>query len=169
MAISIAGIIDVVGRKEQDIICVELKTSLNRKVYYQAYGNNLITYKSYAAVSSLPKQKNIDAFDFAGLGILRIQDNSVSIILHPRDTDSVNAPTVEMMHKRLDLYTEGGIAGFPNMKGNGPAQECNRKIIEYKEKYPSATWKEIFEKVPNHYRSYRSLQSSMSAVKMRQA
>lgn len=42
--------------------------------------------------------------------------------------------------------------------------EARSEVEEYRRKYPKVTWKELYEKIPNHYSSYRSMQGAMRMI-----
>ncbi|GAG36697.1 unnamed protein product, partial [marine sediment metagenome] len=60
-------------------------------------------------------------------------------------------------------------AGKPNRKGVGPAQECWRNIIKYRAEHPKATWRELFQKIPNHYSNHKNMYSAMRMLQERLA
>lgn len=152
--------IDVVGTKGKSIVAVELKTSLTRKVLCQASLNQLFTRESYAAVATRPRK--LDQAREAGVGVLSVHDGRVAVLL-----DSAGPYTPNPHHvKRILEYCQGepgdGVGGKPCLLGQGPAQDCKRRVEEYREKHPKATWREIFAAVPNHYASHNSMRQSLT-------
>lgn len=152
---------DLIALKDEIIIAIELKTSLSMQVIRQAYSINIYVDYAYVAIGTNPKQKSIDACKRYGIGVIKIKNGKISVI-HKPEYKKPWRPVRKMLLERLSKYEPGGIAGYPFQKGIGPAIECHRLVAEYKEANPKATWKEIFEKVPNHYASSASMASSLN-------
>jgi hypothetical protein len=163
--------IDLVGRNGREIITVELKVSLTKKLIHQAYICDLITDKRYAAVGTKPKAKGIEECKRHGIGLLSVIAGKVNVIVEHReknpDTTWVRRTYAESMHRNLDVMTPNGLGGVPCMKGIGPAQECFDRVCAYRIKHPKAKWREIFNAVHNHYESSNSMCGAMRVV-MRQ-
>lgn len=166
-------VIDIVARKGDSIIAIELKVQASREVAYQAANCQLFTTEVYAAVACLPRQKTLEQrFERLGLGVLYVDGESVTKLLAPkvvRPHMTPHLPYVKEINARLDAYEPGGTAGRPTMKGEGPAIEVYAAIQKLRTEEPKITWKEIYRRIPNHYASYRSLQSSMLKVEIRDA
>jgi len=162
--------IDIVGRKDSDLITVELKRSLSRGVIHQTAVCDLITNQRYAAVGTRPSQKGIDRCRQLGIGLLSIRDSAVSVIVQPRSREEVEgqewmrANYADRVHRSLDRMRPHGTGGVPCLKGVGPAQECYNRVQQYLNARPNARWREIFENVHNHYASHVSMCSAMKAV-----
>jgi hypothetical protein len=160
--------IDLVGRNGQEIITVELKVSLTKKLVHQAYMCDLITDRRYAAVSTKPKAKGISECERHGIGLLSVVDGKVNVILEPQEkfpaTAWVRCKYATAIHKNLDVMTPNGIGGVPCMKGVGPAQECFDRVQAYRAEHPNAKWSEIYRAVQNHYVSPGSLCGAMRTV-----
>lgn len=153
--------IDVVGTKDQDVICIELKASLTEKVIYQANHSKLLTDKAYVCVLSKPKQTSIDKCQKYGIGILILVDNQIKVLLEPKIDEKTWNPMVKGLHETLVNGWFEGKAGLPNMKGQGAAISVLELVRQAREKDPKITWKELFDKIPNHYSTYKSMQQSM--------
>jgi len=169
-----ARTIDIVARKDNELILVELKVSLTPSVISQTFMCDLITSQRYAAVGTRPTRKGIDRCRQVGIGLLSVRDGRVNVLLHPQITDDMGQGWVRedysrLIHETLDRMTPNGIGGVPCMKGVGPAQECYDRVQAYKAGHPKATWREIFANVSNHYSSYANMYSGMRFVAERRA
>lgn len=162
--------IDLVARKDADLIAIELKRSLTRSVIRQAFLCDLITDQRYAAVATRPSQKGIDQCRRSGIGLLSVRDGVVNVILQPREVETIKEQSwirndyASNIHRILDRMEPNGIAGVPCRKGIGPAQECFDRVQTYLTQNSAATWSEIFANVSNHYVSARSMCGAMKAV-----
>jgi hypothetical protein len=159
--------IDFVFLKGEQIIAVELKKSLSKKVIQQAARAYFDAHLAYCAMPSKPRPESIERARKAGVGVMLVRPEGVEILLE--------APVNEWMSKHyvarnLRLLKEAAAAGYlgqeiiagrPNMAGEGPAQKCKIRVNEYLKKNPKATWKEIYTNVDNHYSSARSMQSAL--------
>ena len=157
--------IDMVGLKDPEIIIVELKTSLTHQVKLQAYPEQLITNSVYVAVGTNPKRSSIESCKKLKLGVLSVK-KTVKVLLKPSSnlaSDSYRARMIE----GLSRLSPSDDAGKACQRGCGPAQYCQKMVARYKKENPSATWKEIYDNVPNHYCNARSLASAMSMVQTR--
>lgn len=159
--------IDIVGKKEQELICIELKTSLNKKVIYQAHYSQMITQKVYVGVASSPSKKSLEKCQRFGIGVLSIKDGSVIEILPPSCDKEVFKSYYNSVIETLSNGGFDSIAGLPNMKGTGPAQAVLKLVKEAKGKNPKISWKELFDTIPNHYSSPQSMAQSMGKVEER--
>lgn len=157
-----AGCIDIVGRKDQDLICVELKTSLNDNVLRQTYRSNMVTHMVYAAVARKPQPSRLLKAKERGIGVILVKEG-LRVLLEPSNTNDLFEPAVERIHQYLNHMQSGGIGGKPCLKGVGPAKECGRRVIEYLKEHPNAKWKEIYQNVPNHYVSASSMYGAMNS------
>ena len=164
-----ASHIDIVGRKDKDIICVELKTYLSDKVIKQTFRTSIVTSKVYAAVSRRPR--NVDKARERGIGVLFVEYSTlylgyiVNPLIEPPNTGQLHEPhesAIARIHTYLDHMVVGGVGGKPNLKGVGPAKECGRRVIEYLKTHPNAKWRDIYKDVPNHYASAVSMYGAMN-------
>jgi hypothetical protein len=156
-----ASHIDIVGRKDHETICVELKSSLSKGVIHQAFRCQLLTFKVYAVVARTPR--NLDRAKERGIGVILVKEG-LNILLEPTVTkysDTLHEPSIARLHNYLDHMEPGGIGGKPNLKGVGPAKDCGRRVTEYLTANPNAKWKDIYANVSNHYASANSMRSAM--------
>lgn len=162
--------IDMVGKVGNKIIAVELKLSLSKKVIHQAWLNTSFVNFSWCAVPTKPKQKGIDICKKRGLGILQVLKNGdVIIIIDAVCKNPPFEPHKSSVTRYLEDADEGGVGGHPNRKGVGPAQDVKRQIDAIRLLEPNITWQELFDRIPNHYSNYRSMQTSMHILEDRLA
>jgi hypothetical protein len=155
--------VDVVGVKETHVIAVELKKCLSHQVRYQARRNDDFADETWVAIGTIPKRSSVKEAAKDGIGVLVVIGEAAAVWLEA--DPSKHHPPVERHKKRiLEKHPRlpDGIGGFPCRKGKGPAQEVKRRVIEYRKEHPKATWKELFEHVPNHYASHRSMCTSLN-------
>lgn len=160
--------IDMVGwDKDADLlIAVEMKKNLTKGVIHQGFGNIYRVNESYCAVFSDPREKGLKLCRELGLGVLRVDNGVVIEVLSAR----VQAPSnngKEALTGMLKRVDPGGTGGLPSTKGMGPAQDVERRILEYREEHPNATWKEMFANISNHYVSYNTMRCAMNSLQMR--
>lgn len=155
--------IDLVGINwiARRVIIVELKLGCTEKVLRQATMGLTMAHKAYAAVASKPRQSSLALAAKMGVGVLRVGiDGDVSELLSAKEKE----PWTPQLNKTLDTMKDwepGGVAGLPQQKGEGPAQDCGRRVAEYRKQHPCATWKEIYENVGNHYCSHGSMSGAL--------
>jgi len=155
--------VDVVGVKGEHIIAIELKLCLSHQVRYQAISNKSFSDEVWVAVKGTPRRSSVTEAEKKGIGVLLVV-SGVAIEWSEADP-SKSWPAEPRFKKRiLEKHPRlpDGVGGLPSMKGHGPAQQVKRRVIEYRKEHPKATWKELFENVPNHYSSYRSMCTSMN-------
>lgn len=160
--------IDVVGVcwPTERVIAVEMKTSLTHGVIRQASRVQVQTPWAYAAVASKPKASGILRASQLGIGVLQVCGGSCRVLLEPQ----VGKCKPFAPQKLIDLLRQlpkGGVGGKPCLKGEGPAQDVDRAIAEYRAEHPKATWQEVFENVPNHYAHARSMAGAMGKLRCR--
>ena len=161
--------IDVVASKNNTVLAIELKQNLTKKLLYQALDGELFADYTYVAIKSNPhKHSNLFAkFKTFGIGILLVKQMKIKVILKPRK----QIPVWQKLHQKAIEYIlhakDIGIAGRPCLKGKGPAQHVWELIQKYRQQHPKATWKELYNKVPNHYISVGSMYNAMRSLKRR--
>jgi len=171
--------IDFVGLRNGDIICVELKRSLTTKrprrarnytspVLYQARSCQWITPIVYVAVATKPRVSSIEACKEIGVGVLRVcSESEVVELVSPHKQFEPLSYSQEEVKARCIAIGPSDDAGKPQQAGEGPAQDCHRRIEEYKKTHPKANWRDIFRDVPNHYSSRQSMYGAMRMVRER--
>ena len=151
--------IDLIAYSGNCIISVELKMSLTKHLIHKVFLNQLFSDFSYAAIPTKPR--NIDKCIKSGLGIIRVKDGKAEILL---DASFKIKPLSHYKKNILawcDVRDPEMIGGKPMLKGEGPAQDCYKRVLEYMAKYPTAKWKQIFENVDNHYCSRNSMYNAL--------
>ena len=159
--IPIAGAcIDMVARKGNFLIAIELKMSLTKQLINACYLNHLFCDFSYAAVPTEPSTKSKISCKRYSVGIIKVTDD-IKIILEANNRFRTFKPEHDRMLKNCSGIPWEGVGGLPQLKGVGPAIECGKRVKKYLITNPYAKWKEIFNNVDNHYYSYKSMQSSL--------
>lgn len=151
--------VDVVGIGDDLVIGVELKLSLTKGVIYQAHTLSMGCDRAYVAVATKPRDPSRAAKH--DLGVLRVVDGRVEVILEARPSQLYGNYKAELLEKCARMSDEG-LGGVPCLDGVGPAQHCKGQVDEYRKEHPDATWRELYEKIPNHYASHNSMRQSLT-------
>ncbi len=152
--------IDVVGRKGDEIISVELKRSLSQSVVRQAMLAGNFSDSAYAAVPTNPR--SLEFPKRIGIGVLQVRDHGrVVTLLEPTRSKPLGQHKANLLKMMDEGWEWGDLGGVPNIKGEGPARDCMKRVEEYRAIHPKATWKDIFANVPNHYHSYKSMYGAL--------
>ncbi|HDZ22607.1 hypothetical protein LCGC14_0568610 [marine sediment metagenome] len=147
------------------LVLIETKLSLSRAVVCQANIKRMLG-DAYVAVASRPRKASIESATQAGLGVLRVTESGCEELAPPgaKLEHPVYASGRDTFIEILRQLEPGGTGGLACLKGRGPAQDVHKAIQQHLDENPSATWRELYRDVPNHYASYRSLQSSMKVL-----
>lgn len=168
--------VDMVAEKGEEQIAIELKLTFNDKVVQQARGNKHFFDKSYIA---FPVKKpiyfeNPDVFAKLresvqwryevcrkmGIGILEVLPSGVVF-------EVLEAQQLERNKhiRRLDLThyidADDDVGGLPYQRGVSEGYHELEAIKRYVTEHPTASWKEIFSAVSNHYSSPQSMAGAM--------
>lgn len=161
--------IDVVGWKNGVCVAVELKRGWTKSLACQAASATLITPWSYAAAPTRVPNGFLSLAEVAGFGVLHVTDH-VEVVVKPHVRNSGRSLGRERRFShwccelvRQDVHTNL-VGGVPNTAGVGIAQAVARAIADYKRQNPSATWREIFQRVPNHYASHASMRGALTGA-----
>ena len=157
--------IDIVARKEpgSELVAVEMKTSLTQHVIRQAYVAQLVAERSYCAILSKPKPSSLAKCGDLGIGVLRVNGDVVTELVEPKSKKCISPCAKRVVMQQLQFRPPGGIAGKPMLKGEGPAQNCARRVLAWRKKNPSATWRDIYNAVDNHYSSMESMRGALTS------
>lgn len=153
--------IDVIGVSPAMVYGVEMKRCLSWKVIYQARNIQVAVDFAYAAVGSKPRKDRLANASERGIGVLRVHDGKVEVLLEPRP------PVVPSAHYRAQVLQKAahmsgeGVGGVPCLDGVGPARDCKRRVAAYMDGHPNAKWQEIYENVPNHYVNAHSMRGAL--------
>ena len=160
--------IDIVGMKdsEPELIAVEMKTNLSQRVISQAYVAQLVAGRSYCAVLSMPRPSSLAKCEELGIGVLRIKEGTVEVLFEANPKKCISPGTKELVVEQLRTRTPGGVGGRPNLKSEGPAQECARRVHRYRRNNPGSRWIDIFENVDNHYSSMESMRGALTSRRL---
>ena len=167
-----AGSIDVVAvrPRRRFLITVELKRTFSKHLAYQCELNRLITPLSYAAAPTRPSRAFLRRADKLGIGVLRVEPNGVIVEKNPTigrkrmDWGPTRRTVREFLEANGEVY-ENKVGGVPTLKGIGPAQECLKRVDQYREDHPRAMWREIYDEVPNHYANHKSMRQSLKQLR----
>jgi len=159
--------LDFVGINGMDVICVELKTSLTKYLIRQACTNRLVTKEVYVGVGTKPRKSSVDLCKRYGIGVLSVKSNIVVVVIKPTQRYEPWSPQRRQLVDVCNLLGPSDCAGKPQQAGEGPAQDCQQRIDEYRKTNPRATWKEIYKNVPNHYCNVSSLYGAMRMARER--
>lgn len=158
---------DLVGIKNGLIIVIEMKKSLTKGLILQARIGLHVADNVYCAVSTHPRNASIHRCRNLGIGVLEVRGDRVIEII----PSCIYTKTIEsyrdVLLERTRTMVPGGLAGVPNVKGVGPAKTVNRLVEAYRMEHPRATWKELYDNVPNHYTSFSSMYGAMRLLKKR--
>jgi len=160
--------VDVVAHKRNELVCIELKLNLTKKVIRQAASCQLVTERAYVGVYSNPR--NVDQCRKLGLGILRVHGAQVDVVLEPAARFAPSGPWVQRTLDACQAAQEAGYqghGGVPCQAGIGPAIDVEAVIKSYRRRHPKATWREIYNTIPNHYASAGSMCSAVKNNKQR--
>ncbi len=155
--------VDLVGIDGAGVMtAVELKGSLTHRVVRQAYETGIFARWCYCAVGRTPK--SLARVAELGLGLLVVRNGAVHELARATHSDATWAAAVKSAALSCQGPESDAPGGIPSLPGEGPAQECLRKVREYLQANPRATWREIWRDVPNHYGNSRSMQCAMGRV-----
>ena len=157
--------VDIVAMREPgpELIAVEMKTGLSKNVISQAYVAQLVAERVYCAVLSKPRPASLAKCADLGIGVLRVAQACVEVLVEPQSKKVISPGAKERVVEQLRLRVPGGVAGKPTLKGEGPAQECGRRVRRYREENPRATWVDIFKHVGNHYANMKSMRGALTS------
>ena len=156
--------IDIIGKKGNILIGVEVKTSLNFKVIEQAYNNQTIVNYSYIAVPR-PKDRTFKykLCSMLGIGILTF---------HPYGRRGLWEIREELKPKFLRKAFTKWFEPHPNLKRSIPGSPSGPGVISafkitvenierYIKRHPGCTIKNIFNDINHHYSGLSSMRGSI--------
>lgn len=165
--------VDLVAAKGDEQIAVELKLSFNDSVVQQAM---LATHHFDKVYVAFPVKKAIyfnisEHFEKLrettkrrygwceqrGIGILEVFESGLIF--------EVLEPKVQQPYRKVDLqhYVESDddLGGVPYQRGVSEGYHELMSIRKYVTEHPTASWKEIYANVSNHYSSHTSMAGAM--------
>lgn len=151
-----------IGDMGEELVAVEMKTSLTKQVIRQAYMTNLFADYSYCAVLASPRTSSLAACFGQGIGVLRVQDGRVTVLAEAKNNEPPEWNKRPIINA-LRLRPPGGVAGKPTLKGEGPAQDCARRVKRWRLEHPESTWAEIYTNVENHYANMASMRGALTS------
>ena len=159
--------VDIVGIKMDPFytVAIELKKSLTKGVVRSAILNQTRFNESWCLIPTTPR--DLSVCKRFGIGVFQLINDSIVVVLDAK-WNEVSSYYINKNSRIAQAVTPGGTGGVPCTKGVGPAQDVAKRIDKYRQKYPKATWKELFENIPNHYYSANSMYGAMRILKERQ-
>lgn len=151
--------VDVVGIGKELVIGVELKLSLTSGVIRQALPVQMACDRTYVSVATKPRDPSRATRH--GLGVLRVVAGAVEVVADSGTERLFGSYRSELI-KTCSEMSEEGIGGVPCLDGVGPAQDCKRRVDEYRKSHPDVTWKELYIAIPNHYASHESMRGALT-------
>jgi hypothetical protein len=151
---------DAVALCDDNLMIVEAKVSLNQSLRRQAYRRQLAADLVLAVVGTMPRMSGLEWCKREGIGLWVVTDEGVREVAECRQQNA-NAHYRKLMIERLNNADETVVGGVPHLKGIGVAQDCQRRVDEYRAEHPKATWKEIFANVPSHYATAPNMYSAL--------
>lgn len=163
------GEIDLVGlgsvndvKSTRRVIAVELKKVLNADVCQQARRNLRYAHESWCAVISEPRETNPYRARVVQLGLrlMHVRGNTVHILYEP-PIGPVHVPTcADKLWARALRKGPSSVGGLTSTE-SAPARRVFAAVVTAFAADPTVKWRALYESIPNHYASARSMQSSM--------
>lgn len=156
--------VDIVAMRESDevLIAVEMKTSMTKGVIQQTCVTRHFADYSYLAVLAKPRESSLRACSDRGIGVLRVKDGYARIILDAKKNE-LRPGNRRRIIQGLRSRPPGGVAGKPTLKGEGPAQDCARRVKRWRSENLGSTWTEIYANVENHYANMKSMRGALTS------
>jgi hypothetical protein len=150
--------VDVVCVKGGLQIAIEMKTTLNKDVVYQAWLNKQYFHRSYVATPNIPNfnLRWMQEPWLQAIGILQVKGDEIITHQEAAIQTPLKIYDFTVFEERVD-----DTAGVPWNKGKSDAKVVLLRIKHYLKAHPQAKWKEIFENIQNHYANQYSLKNSM--------
>jgi hypothetical protein len=165
--------VDVVAQKDDEHIAIELKMSFNGDVVWQARLATGHFDKVYIAFpvskirifNSLEVYHNLkesirrryDQCEALGIGIMQVLPSGLIF--------EALEPKQQTPYRKVDLQhyieSDDDLGGVPNQKGVSEGYHELESIKKYVTEHPTASWKEIYANVSNHYSSHTSMAGAM--------
>ena len=155
--------IDVAAHREEDdsTLGIEMKVCLTETVIRQGLTLQLCCDLAYVAVGSKPLAASVKKATDHGLGVLQVKDDGVIVIAKPSGKRIVMDHYRDQLKVKVKHMPTDTVGGVPCLDGVGPARDCKRRVKEYRKKNPKSTWADVYENVPNHYASAKSMAGAL--------
>lgn len=166
--------VDMVALKDDEQIAIELKLRFNSSVVWQARQALLFFDKVYVAypVKKIVMFHSDNVYSSLREGTQRLYNNCVHSgigimqVLPSGLIFEALEPKQQTPFRKVDLqhYIDGDddLGGLPFQKGVSEGYHELESIKKYVIAHPTASWREIYENVSNHYSSHTSLAGSMA-------
>lgn len=158
--------VDLVGMSADWSVmhAVEMKTTWNKSLFRKFSWLASVADYLWFATKGSPLTPTLDALQQRGIGVFSVQQG---VILTPRRSTRIAQRYRARAIDKAKRASRDVVAGLPTLKGQGPAQRCWKAIEEFLTVNPSASVRDIFEAVPNHYAHYKSF-SQVFSFRIRQ-
>ncbi len=161
--------VDIVAKHENIMMAFEVKTSLNFTVIEQAAQNRHWFHYSYICV---PYSKNMsfkrEICRLYGIGILAINVKGGAIWGNVYEVEKpklnrADRKATDYLKKSLKEYNKRSIPGASGSDGTTitPFKLTIEKVVNYVNKHPDPTIKEVLENIDHHYSSFTGAKSSL--------
>ena len=156
------GRIDIVATDGHIIIGCEVKTTASLKVVEQAWNNRRYCHYSYIAVpyatGSVFFNKVCEKFNIGKLGMNDRWTHDIDKFhVYEEIKPTFNRKIMNKI-KLMDFMKESE-AGTSNFQT--PFKQTIKSIVNYASRYPLATYNEVMENIPHHYRTISTAKSSI--------
>jgi len=115
---------DAVALRDDKLMIVEAKVSLNQGLRHQAYRRQLTADLVLAVVGKTPRSQGIEWCKGEGIGLWVVTGQKVNEVVEPRQQNA-NAHYRKLMIERLANADESVAGGVPHLKGIGVAQDLS--------------------------------------------
>lgn len=152
---------DAAATKDGKTLILEAKVSFTHGLRCQLNSAESSADFIVGAVAKMPSAKSLEWARMRGYGVWIWSGTEIVEVIAPQQSNHIFAPYREKLIRRIDVFSDGVTGGKPNMKGVGPAQECQRAVDEYRSRFPAATWAQIYANVPSHYDNAKNMYSAL--------
>ncbi len=158
--------VDLVGMSADWSVmhAVEMKVTWNRSLFRKFSWLASVADYLWFATKGSPSTPTLDALRQRGIGVFSVQHG---VILTPRRSTRIAHQYRVRAIDKAKRASRDVVAGLPTLKGQGPAQRCWAAIEAFLATNPSASVRDVFEAVPNHYAHYKSF-SQVFGFRIRQ-
>ncbi len=160
--------IDLVGVRGAEVAVIEAKTCFTRTLQSQIYGASWHSDLAIAVVATRPRTDKVAWCRKHRIGLWKVNgEGLIETIVTPVPITDQRRNYRERLIDRANRMPESLDGGKPCSLGVGPARDVEARMKEYKVAHPEATWREMWQAIPNHYQSPSSMRTSYSRNRQR--
>ena len=153
--------VDLGATRNGELLLLEAKTSFTEHLQRQVYGCVCVADYAVAVVGTNPRPDRIEWAKKVGAGLWTVTPGGVvSVLVAEAKLAARHNGNWQRVYERTLRMREAIDGGLPCLKGVGPALTVEAEIARYRVSHPGATWAEMFDAIPSHYASARSMESS---------